>query len=63
MDDSDFTTLRKDMDRKIVVLENKNFEWKAKDFTSFVLEFPIFFTVDQELMKNLQFVSTEKGFP
>lgn len=51
------------MDRKIVVLENKNFEWKAKDFSSFVLEFPIFYTVDQEMLRNLQYVSMEKSFP
>lgn len=50
LDDGDYANLRKDMDRKIVVLENKNFEWKAKEFSSFVLEFPIFFTVEQELM-------------
>lgn len=42
IDDGDYEVLRKDIDRKIVQIENKVFEWQLPNFNKFVIEFPVF---------------------
>lgn len=36
------------MDRSIVDLENRVFEWKVKDLNSFILEYPIFSSISRD---------------
>lgn len=48
IDESDYNNLRNKLDKKMMNLMSINFNWKVPDFQFFVMEFPIFHSLEQE---------------
>ena len=63
IDDADYAQLRKDIDRKMVKLENFVFPWSAKkDFDYFLIQYPIFNELDRKQSDLIKKQSFKKQF-
>ena len=63
IDDADYLQLRKDIDRKMIMLENYVFQWSMKkDINYFTMEYPIFQELTSKQQDTIRTKATQKKF-
>lgn len=62
MDEKEFASMRKDIDRRLVALENHIFDWAIPTFHSFAMEFPTFANLDRVDLDTLVKSTYEKRY-